>query len=326
MRMDKIDLIKRPVEKELNEFRMLFEASLTSTNPKLQDVLSYIKKRRGKMMRPILVMLMAKLFGRLNDATFHAALSLELLHTASLVHDDVVDESDERRGQSSVNAIYNNKVSVLVGDYMLATSLKHASHTGMVRIVELVACLGQDLSEGEILQLTNIENNDFSEQAYFDVIRKKTAALFRASAESGAISVQAGEEDVRCASLFGEMIGIAFQIKDDIFDYFDNPQIGKPTGNDMMEGKLTLPAIYVLNKLNSPELNELALRIRNLEASKEEVASFVERIKSEGGIEYAEKVMRDYRDKALALLPDFTGNELRESLTAYIDYVVERDK
>ena len=222
--------------------------------------------------------------------------------------------------------IMNNRVSVLVGDYMLATSLKHASHTGMVRLVELVACLGQDLSEGEILQLTNIENNDFSEQAYFDVIRKKTAALFRASAESGAISVQAGEEDVRCASLFGEMIGIAFQIKDDIFDYFDNPQIGKPTGNDMMEGKLTLPAIYVLNKLNSPELDELALRIRNLEASKEEVASFVERIKSEGGIGYAEKVMRDYRDKALALLPDFTGNELRESLTAYIDYVVERDK
>ena len=144
-------MIKRPVEKELNEFRALFEASLTSSNPRLQDVLSYIKKRRGKMMRPILVMLMAKLFGKLNDATFHAALSLELLHTASLVHDDVVDESDERRGQSSVNAIYNNKVSVLVGDYMLATSLKHASHTGMIRIVELVACLGQDLSEGEIL-------------------------------------------------------------------------------------------------------------------------------------------------------------------------------
>ena len=324
--MDKIDLIKRPVEKELNEFRALFEASLTSSNPRLQDVLSYIKKRRGKMMRPILVMLMAKIFGKLNDATFHAALSLELLHTASLVHDDVVDESDERRGQSSVNAIYNNKVSVLVGDYMLATSLKHASHTGMIRIVELVACLGQDLSEGEILQLGNIENNDFSEQAYFDVIRKKTAALFRASAESGAVSVRADEENIRCASLFGEMIGIAFQIKDDIFDYFSGSQIGKPTGNDMMEGKLTLPAIYVLNKLGDADLNDLAMRIRKLEASKEEIDRFVERIKAEGGIEYAEKAMKGFRDKALELIPDFADEEIRESLAAYIDYVVERDK
>lgn len=324
--MDKIDLIKQPVDKELNDFRALFEASLTSTNPRLQDVLSYIKKRRGKMMRPILVMLMAKLFGKLNDATLHAALSLELLHTASLVHDDVVDESDERRGQSSVNAIYNNKVSVLVGDFMLATSLKHAAHTGMIRLVELVACLGQDLSEGEILQLGNIENNDFSENAYFDVIRKKTAALFRASAESGAISVQADEKVIRSASLFGEMIGIAFQIKDDIFDYFDNPQIGKPTGNDMMEGKLTLPAIYTLNKLNDPVLNSLALRIRNLEASKEEISSFVERIKDEGGIEYAEKVMHDFRDRALALLPESADEIILRSLAAYIDYVVERDK
>ncbi|MBU3856792.1 MULTISPECIES: polyprenyl synthetase family protein [Bacteroides] len=324
--MNKIDLIKQPVETELNEFRALFEASLTSSNPRLQDVLSYIKKRKGKMMRPILVMLMAKLFGKLNDATFHAALSLELLHTASLVHDDVVDESDERRGQSSVNAIYNNKVSVLVGDYMLATSLKHASHTGMIRLVELVACLGRDLSEGEILQLTNIENNDFSEQAYFDVIRKKTAALFRASAESGAVSVGAGEENIRKASLFGELIGIAFQIKDDIFDYFDSSQIGKPTGNDMMEGKLTLPAIYVLNKLNDSKLNELALRIRKLEASKEEIGSFVERVKNEGGIGYAEKTMRDFRNKALGLLSDFEGNAICRSLAAYIDYVVERDK
>lgn len=324
--MNKIDLIKQPVETELNEFRALFEASLTSSNPRLQDVLSYIKKRKGKMMRPILVMLMAKLFGKLNDATFHAALSLELLHTASLVHDDVVDESDERRGQSSVNAIYNNKVSVLVGDYMLATSLKHASHTGMIRLVELVACLGRDLSEGEILQLTNIENNDFSEQAYFDVIRKKTAALFRASAESGAVSVGAGEENIRKASLFGELIGIAFQIKDDIFDYFDSSQIGKPTGNDMMEGKLTLPAIYVLNKLNDSKLNELALRIRKLEASKEEIGRFVERVKNEGGIGYAEKTMRDFRNKALGLLSDFEGNAICRSLAAYIDYVVERDK
>lgn len=324
--MNKIELIKQPVAKELEEFRTLFEDSLSSTDPLLGEVLSYVKKRSGKMMRPILVMLMAKLFGTLNDSTFHAALSLELLHTASLIHDDVVDESNERRGQSSVNAIYNNKVSVLVGDYMLATSLKHAAHTGKVELVELVACLGQELSEGEILQLGNTGKEDFAEDTYFDIIRKKTAALFKASAESGAVSVDASPEDAMKAALFGEMIGIAFQIKDDIFDYFESPELGKPTGNDMLEGKLTLPALYVLNKLHDASLKELALRIRALRASKEEIAQFVETVKKEGGIEYATRKMYEFREKALSLLPVSTDEAIRTSLTAYIDYVIERNK
>lgn len=324
--MNKIELIKQPVEKELEEFRTLFESSLTSTDPLLGEVLSYVKKRSGKMMRPILVMLMAKLFGTLNDSTFHAALSLELLHTASLIHDDVVDESNERRGQSSVNAIYNNKVSVLVGDYMLATSLRHAAHTGKVELVKLVACLGQELSEGEILQLGNTGKEDFAEETYFDIIRKKTAALFKASAQSGAVSVGASPEEAMKAALFGEMIGIAFQIKDDIFDYFESQELGKPTGNDMMEGKLTLPALYVLNKLHDSSLNELALRIRALNASKEEIAQFVEKVKEEGGIEYAERKMYEFREKALSLLPVSTDEAIRTSLTAYIDYVIERNK
>lgn len=324
--MNKIDLIKQPVAKELEEFRGLFEDSLTSTDPLLGEVLSYVKKRSGKMMRPILVMLMAKLFGTLSDSTFHVALSLELLHTASLIHDDVVDESDERRGQSSVNAIYNNKVSVLVGDYMLATSLKHAAHTGKVELVELVACLGQELSEGEILQLGNTGKEDFAEDTYFDIIRKKTAALFKASAQSGAVSANASLEEAMKAALFGEMIGIAFQIKDDIFDYFENTELGKPTGNDMLEGKLTLPALYVLNKLHDTFLNELALRIRALNASKEEIAQFVETVKREGGIEYATQKMYEFREKALALLPASTDEAIRNALTAYIDYVIERNK
>lgn len=322
--MEKIELIKLPIEKELDEFRALFDASLNSTNPLLNEVLAYIKKRNGKMMRPILVLLTAKLFGKVTDSTLHAALSLELLHTASLVHDDVVDESDKRRGQSSVNAVYNNKVSVLVGDYMLASSLKHAAHSGMLELVELVARLGQELSEGEIIQLANTSNRDFSEDIYFDVIRKKTAALFTASAESGAVSVHAAPEIVRNAALFGEMIGVAFQIKDDIFDYYESPELGKPTGNDMLEGKLTLPALYLLNRTQDDALRELALRIRAMGASKEEIASFVEQVKQEGGIEYAEQVMYAYRNKALALLPEFADATLREALTAYIDYVIER--
>ena len=266
--MNKIDLIKQPVEKELEEFRGLFENSWTSTDPLLGEVLAYIKKRSGKMMRTILVMLTAKLFGTLNQSTFHAALSLELLHTASLVHDDVVDESDKRRGQSSVNAIYNNKVSVLVGDYMLATILKHAPLTAKLELVELVATLGQELSEGEILQLGNIGKEDFSEEAYFDVIRKKTAALFKASSQSGAVSVGAVEEEVMKDGLLGEMIGIAFQKKDDGFEYVESSELGKPTGNDMLEGKLTLPALYVLNQTGDDSLKQTALKIRSLEALK----------------------------------------------------------
>lgn len=324
--MDKIELIRQPIAKELDEFKALFNDSLQSSVPLINEVLGYIKRRNGKMMRPILVLLMAKLLGRINSSTYHVALALELLHTASLVHDDVVDESDKRRGQSSVNAIYNNKVSVLVGDFMLATSLQHAALTGKIELVKLVSRLGQELSMGEIIQLTNISNKDFSEQIYFDVIRKKTAALFTASAESGALSVDANAEMVQKTALFGEFIGTAFQIKDDIFDYFESPELGKPTGNDMLEGKLTLPALYVLNKNRYPELQDLALRIRALEATPDEIASFVACIKAEGGIEYAEKRMYEYRDKALSLLPDSTDTDLKEALTAYIDYVIERKK
>ena len=324
--MNKLQQIKLPVEKEFEEFKNLFHSSLQSSNPLLSEVLAYIKQRNGKMMRPILVLLMAKLFGEINDSTLHAALSLELLHTASLVHDDVVDESDKRRGQSSVNAIYNNKVSVLVGDYMLATSLKHSAMTRELMIVDLVACLGQHLSEGEIIQLANINVSEFSEEVYYNVIRKKTAALFTASAEAGAISVHASDEMVKNAHLFGEMIGIAFQIKDDIFDYYSSDEIGKPTGNDMHEGKLTLPALYVLNAFADEEMHELALRIKSLEATDEEIARFIAYTKEKGGIEYAQRAMEDYREKALALLPSAADGRIREALTAYIDFVIERDK
>ena len=324
--MDKLQQIKLPVDKEFEEFRSLFDSSLQSTNSLLSEVLAYIKRRNGKMMRPILTLLIAKLFGEINDSTLHAALSLELLHTASLVHDDVVDESDKRRGQSSVNAIYNNKVSVLVGDYMLATSLKHSAMTREIMIVDLVACLGQNLSEGEIIQLANINASEFSEEVYYDVIRKKTAALFTASAEVGAISVHASDEMVRNARQFGEMIGIAFQIKDDIFDYYSSDEIGKPTGNDMREGKLTLPALHVLNTFGDEEMRDLALRIKSLDASDEEIARFIEYTKAKGGIEYARQAMADYRNKALALLPQSADQGVKDALTAYIDYVIERDK
>ena len=324
--MDKLLYIKEPIADEFEFFKQKFETSVQSSNPLLTEVLGYIRQRRGKMMRPMLTLLIAKMLGAVNDSTYHAAIALELLHTASLVHDDVVDESDKRRGQSSVNALYDNKVSVLVGDYLLAASLNHSALTGLLPAVELVSHLGQDLSEGEIIQLSNTNATDFSEAVYFDVIKKKTAALFAASAAVGALSVHAGQEEVEKARLFGELIGIAFQIKDDLFDYADSAAIGKPTGNDMKEGKLTLPALYALNHVEDDSMKALALKIRSLQATEEEIHTFIAFVKKHGGMEYASQVMHQYRDKALALYPAVSSVSILNSLTAYIDYVIDREK
>jgi octaprenyl-diphosphate synthase len=237
-----------------------------------------------------------------------------------------VDESDKRRGQASVNALYDNKVSVLVGDFLLATSLTNAALTDNISLVKLVSCLGQKLSEGEIIQLSNTNASDFSEDVYFDVIKKKTAALFSTAAEAGVRSVESCDEIAEKAYQFGELIGIAFQIKDDIFDYNPSDSLGKPSGNDMKEGKLTLPALYVLNAFNEESMKNLALKIRSLEATDEEITLFIDYIKRNGGIEYATQVMIDYRNKALALLPKTASPDLKEALTSYIDYVIERSK
>ena len=324
--MDRLEQIKQPVSVEFEVFKQKFDSSLQSSNPLLGEVINFIKQRKGKMMRPILTLLMADLCGEIKESTYYAAISLELLHTASLIHDDVVDESDKRRGQSSVNAIYDNKVSVLVGDYLLATSLANAALSADIRLVDLVAHLGQTLSEGEIIQLSNTNASDFSEEVYFEVIRKKTAALFASAAKAGALSAGSSDEKAQKAALFGELIGVAFQIKDDIFDYYASDELGKPTGNDMREGKLTLPALYVLNSLKDEAMMALALKIRALEANREEIAHFIEYVKVNGGIEYATQVMIDYRNKALEMLPETTSQELKDALTAYIDYVIERKK
>ena len=324
--MSSLEQIKQPIQAEFEVFKQKFDASLQSSNPLLSEVINFIKQRKGKMMRPMLTLLMAKLCGKIEESTYYAAISLELLHTASLVHDDVVDESDKRRGQASVNALYDNKVSVLVGDFLLATSLTNAALTENISLVKLVSCLGQKLSEGEIIQLSNTNASDFSEDVYFDVIKKKTAALFSTAAEAGVRSVETSDEMAEKAHHFGELLGIAFQIKDDIFDYNPSDSLGKPSGNDMKEGKLTLPALYVLNALNDESMKELALKIRALEATQDEINLFIDYVKRNGGIEYATKVMIDYRNKALALLPQTASEDLKEALTSYIDYVIERKK
>lgn len=324
--MDSISFIKAPITTELAGFRQLFDSSLSSSNTLLDSVVSHIRQRQGKMMRPMLVMLVARLYGEVRPATLHAAASLELLHTASLVHDDVVDESSERRGQLSANAAFNNKVAVLAGDYLLATSLVHAQLTESHPIIRLVSRLGQDLADGELLQLSNVSNLHFSELVYFDVIRKKTAALFAACTQAAALSMEVEEEDVEKARLLGEYIGICFQIRDDIFDYFDSEEVGKPTGNDMREGKLTLPALHVLNTTASDEIKAIAFRVKEGNATSDEIARFIDYIKAHGGIEYAEQTMNDYKQKAFDLLDSLPASEITASLRAYLDYVVDRKK
>lgn len=323
--MDQLSLIKLPIEHDLSLFIDLFNKSLTHSDELLESALSHIRQSRGKLMRPMLTLLIAKNFGAVNEVTLNAALGLELLHTASLVHDDVVDESDERRGQLSVNASFNNKVAVLVGDYILSTSLLHVSKTSDDRIVEKLAQLGRTLAAGEILQLSNIQNHDFSEDVYYQVIKKKTAALFESCAALGALSAGASDEMVEKASLFGQYLGIMFQIRDDIFDYFDSKEIGKPTGNDMSEGKLTLPVLYALNSTHFDSMVTLARKVKAGTINPDEIAVLVEFTKQQGGIEYAEKRMLDYRLQAQVFIDENVKKaEIRDALTAYLDYVVQR--
>ena len=323
--MDSISLIKTPIEAELEDFKDLFDSPLSDSNALLDSVITHIRKRNGKMMRPILVLLVARLYSAVSPATLHAAVSLELLHTASLVHDDVVDESTERRGQLSVNAVFNNKVSVLAGDYLLATSLVHAEQTNNYKIIRLVSSLGQKLAEGELLQLSNVSNHSFSEEVYFDVIRKKTAALFAACAEA-ALSVEVGEEEVAFARLLGEYIGICFQIKDDIFDYFDSKKIGKPTGNDMLEGKLTLPVLYALNTTKDEWAEQTALKVKEGTATPDEIVRLIQFTKENGGIEYACRIIEQYKKKAFDLLASLPESNICVALRTYLDYVVDREK
>ncbi len=321
--MDLINEIRLPIASEIECFEKIFKGSMVSSNHLLNIALEHIKNGTGKMMRPMLVLLIAKLYGEVQNETYHAAVSLELLHTASLVHDDVVDESDKRRGQQSINAMFDNKVSVLVGDFLLATSLVQVGLTRNYKIIDVVARLGQKLSDGEILQLDNVSNSYFSEEIYFNVIYKKTAALFAACAKIAALSVGASDEDVEEATKFGEYLGICFQIKDDIFDYFSS-DIGKPTGNDMLEGKLTLPALYVLNNKPTDELRELALAIKSGEAEQEKIDYFVSKVKELGGIEYAEKIMLGYKQKALNIISDLESPDIKRALSAYLEYIVDR--
>lgn len=322
---DYLSIIKEPISSDLADFIALFNQSLSHTDGMLSQVLDHIRQRAGKRMRPMLILLMAKNFGQITSATQHAAVGLELLHTASLVHDDVVDESAERRGQASVNKVFDNKVAVLVGDYILSTALLQVSFTHSEEIVRYLAELGRTLSNGEILQLSNIQNQEISENVYYQVIKQKTAALFEACATLGALSAGADEANIESARRFGQNLGIIFQIRDDIFDYYDLGEIGKPTGNDMVEGKLTLPVIYALKSTQDEDMMTLARKVKNGSVTAEEIARLVAFTKAHGGIEYADRRMWDFHAEAMLFLDTEVNDEaVRRSLKAYLDYVIER--
>ena len=325
--MSQLSLIKKPIEGYLDDFIKLFNDSLSHTDGLLSQVLEHIRSRGGKRMRPMLILLIAKNYGGISSVTQHSAVGLELLHTASLVHDDVVDESKERRGQASVNAEYNNKVAVLVGDYVLSTALLNVALTNNTHIVQSLAELGRTLSNGEILQLSNIQNSEFSEEVYYEVIKMRTAALFEACCEIGAMSANATAEDLEKAKSFGRNLGIIFQIRDDIFDYYDSKEIGKPTGNDMSEGKLTLPVLYALNSTEDEEMKAIARKVKSRDVSQEEISRLVAFTKANGGIEYAEQKMLELRSQCLQFIDaESVTEEIRIALTAYIDYVIQRNK
>ncbi len=322
--MDILSEIRKPVEKEFNDFLNLFKKVFNSDDVTLGNVLLHIGNRGGKHMRPLLLILIAKAYGDVNEKTKRAAVGVELLHTASLVHDDVVDESDKRRGQPSVNSLFNNKISVLVGDYLLSSSISSFVDAENWQILRLMTEVCATLSSGEILQIENISNTEVSEETYYEIIYRKTASLFEACAGIGALSVNASEDDIRKAKELGKAIGMTFQIRDDIFDYYDSDAIGKPTGNDMLEGKLTLPVIYAINNSNDEEMTVLVDKVKRGDANKEEIGRLVAFAKENGGIDYAYSKMEEFTAQAKSIVSSIKEKAIRDALTAYIDYVSKR--
>ncbi len=318
-----LDKIKEPVQKELKEFKKRFKESMKSSVPLLDKITYYIIQKKGKQVRPILVFLCAKICGEINDSTNIAASLLELSHTASLVHDDVVDDAYERRGFFSVNALWKNKIAVLVGDFLLAKGLEIALATKNYNHLQTVSNAVKQMSEGELLQMEKARRLDIDEKVYFEIIRQKTASLIAAACSAGASSTTTDENLINKMRVFGEKVGMAFQIKDDLFDYgADN--IGKPRGIDIKEKKMTLPLIYSLNNTDKSTRNKIINYIKNESQNDERVKEVISFVKSMGGLQYAEKVMNNYTDDAIEILKTFPESDARNSLEQLVYFFTTR--
>ncbi len=314
-----------PIQSEMTEFEVRFRQSMKSKVPLLDKITHYIIRRKGKQMRPMFIFLTAKMLGDMNDRSYDAASLVELLHTATLVHDDVVDDANERRGFFSVNALWKNKIAVLVGDYMLSRVLLLSIEKKNVRLLEVVARAVREMSEGELLQIEKARRLDITEEIYFEVIRQKTASLIATCCEAGAISVDREDMSERMRK-FGELVGLAFQIKDDIFDYGTSGKIGKPTGLDIRERKMTLPLIYTLNTAPKEVRKELINIVKNKNEKTKQVRRAVELVIQYGGIDYAQSRMLELKAQALELLTDIPDSEAKKSLIGLVEYTTVREK
>lgn len=318
--------IKAPIAAEMEEFEKKFRASMKSSVPLLDKITHYIVKRKGKQLRPMFVFLTAKLSGGITDSTYRAASLIELLHTATLVHDDVVDDAYERRGFFSINALWKNKIAVLVGDYLLSQGLLLSIDNKEFRLLQITSNAVREMSEGELLQMEKARKLDIKEEVYFDIIRQKTASLIASCCACGAASVGKDDEFVEKMRKFGELTGIAFQIKDDLFDYETTNATGKPTGIDIKEKKMTLPLIFGLNNASSSEKRRIINLVKNHNTEEDKVQEVIEFVKAKGGIQYAEQRMNEYKDNALAMLADFPESEAKTSLIGLVEFAIARKK
>jgi octaprenyl-diphosphate synthase len=316
--------IKYLIRKELHDFESKFADSVKSHVPLLDRIMHYIVKRKGKQIRPMFVLLSARLFtDKIEESSFRAAALVELLHTASLVHDDVVDDALERRGFFSVNALWKNKIAVLVGDYLLSKGLLLSLNNKDFRSLEILTEAVREMSEGELLQMEKARRLNIKEDVYFDIIRRKTASLLAAACAAGAWSASGDERSTELMHKFGEKVGVAFQIKDDLFDY-GTANIGKPTGIDIREKKMTLPLIYTLQNADQDTRKQIINIVKNHNTDKDKVAQVIELVKTSGGIKYAQEKMLQYRDEALEILHQLPDNEIRGGLESLVRYTTDR--
>ncbi|MEO6721309.1 MAG: polyprenyl synthetase family protein [Ferruginibacter sp.] len=318
-----MDFVTNIIGDELKTFEKKFTDAVKSQTPMLDRIMKYIIKRKGKQLRPMFVFLSAKLHGPINETTYRAAALVEILHTATLVHDDVVDESMERRGFFSINALWKNKIAVLVGDYLFSKGLLLSTQNNDFEHLHILSEAVRQMSEGELLQMEKARNLNLKEDVYFEIIRNKTASLLSSACAVGAWSTSKDENITSKMRLFGEKVGIAFQIKDDLFDY-GKEDIGKPTGNDIKEKKLTLPLIYTLNSVDSATKKKLIYIIKNENRQPEKVRMVIDTVVKTGGITYASEKMNSYRDDALTILYEFPDNEVRKALEELVRYTTDR--
>ena len=319
-----IDQLKRPIREEIELFEGKFSKAMSSKVALLNRITHYIVNRKGKQMRPMFVFLTAKLLGKTNERTYRAASVIELIHTATLVHDDVVDGSDKRRGFFSINALWKNKIAVLVGDYLLSKGLLLCIDNKDFDLLEIISVAVREMSEGELLQIEKARSLDINEKIYYEVIRKKTATLIASCCALGACSVDASQNDIKEMTYFGEKIGMAFQIKDDLFDY-GQQRIGKPTGIDIRERKMTLPLIYAMEQASSSERRWLKRNLKKNNKKKKTVKEVIAFVKLKGGLEYSINKMHEFQQQAISILDSFPASESKDSLKKLVSYVIDRE-